>query len=193
MLNPVDWVRSWRTAPAWSSRRRRGLRQTPPTNLPPQPPLRGVILSPGFIQPPPQLRAPPPRLLPLHGDLLRRQLGQLPDRLRTSDGFWAERRRLLIDEDGLAGSQKWLPEAARKPPATVVQLTDFTKKKKRPGSGLDQVASPISRLTVATFRASPTSIGCAPGRNQQYQWLPCISSHLGAAPVAGRVQTQFEL
>jgi hypothetical protein len=34
-------------------------------------------------------------------------------------------------------AKKWLPDATRKPPATAIQLTDFPKKKKRPGSGLD--------------------------------------------------------
>jgi hypothetical protein len=32
---------------------------------------------------------------------------------------------------------------------------------------LDRVASPISRLTLAMFRAIVTRIGCATGRNRQ--------------------------
>jgi hypothetical protein len=34
-------------------------------------------------------------------------------------------------------AKKWLPDATRKPPATAIQLTDLTKKKKTLGSGLD--------------------------------------------------------
>ena len=33
------------------------------------------------------------------------------------------------------------------------------------------MASPILRLTLAIFRAMPTSIGCVPGRNQRFQWV----------------------
>jgi hypothetical protein len=39
----------------------------------------------------------------------------------------------------------------------------------RGGWLLAQVASPISGLTLGSFRATPTRIGCVPGRNQRYQ------------------------
>ena len=49
------------------------------------------------------------------------------------------------------------------------------------------MASPILRLTLAIFRATPTSIGCMPGRNQQYQSVAMyfISSRGGARREAG--------
>ena len=39
------------------------------------------------------------------------------------------------------------------------------------------MASPISGLTVANFRATPTRIGCAHGRNQRYQSVARRPSH----------------
>ena len=53
------------------------------------------------------------------------------------------------------------------------------------------MSSPISGLTVANFRATPTRIGCVSGRNQRYQRIK--QSPINKNPRSGTLQSQLDL